>query len=78
MRLLAVGKDGTELLPLGLDNERGYLRRDLPRAVWSGSAAFTYTKTIGSRREFILRRGDSEVVLSRHWPHSILPQPSRN
>jgi hypothetical protein len=42
-----------------------YIRRDLPHAVWSGPDALTYVKKIGTRSEFILRRGTPETILSR-------------
>jgi hypothetical protein len=72
IRLLTLEDGRTELLPLGLHRADGYMTRDLPRAVWSGSDAFTYLKRIGGRNEFILRRGNTEIVLSRHWPKEML------
>jgi hypothetical protein len=59
-------------LPLGLYNEAGYVLRDVPHAVWSGSGALTYMKRIGARNEYILRRGNAEVVLSRDWPGAMV------
>jgi hypothetical protein len=74
IRLLTLDDGRTELLPLGLHGE--YITRDLPRAVWSGPDAFTYVKKIGTRNEFILRRGSSETILSRNWPKEMLwPYP---
>jgi hypothetical protein len=62
----------TELLPLGLFKQSGYGGRDLPLAAWSGPDAFTYLKRIGSRNEYIVRRGNTEIVLSRNWPAEML------
>lgn len=75
--MLSLPDGRTELLPLGLSKESVYVSRDLPRATWSGSDAFTYVKRIGSRNEYILRRGNTEIVLSRNWPADMLwPFPS--
>ena len=75
IRILTLADGKTELLPLGFHSEP-YIRRNLPRAVWSGPDAFTYVKKIGSRNEFILRRGNSETILSRDWPKEMLwPNP---
>jgi hypothetical protein len=76
IRLLTIEDGRTELLPLGLHRTEGYMTRDLPQAVWSGSDAFTYVKRIGPRNEFILRRGSTETILSRNWPKELLwPYP---
>jgi hypothetical protein len=71
-------EDGrTELLPLGLHRADGYMSRELPQAVWSGPDAFTYLKRIGTRNEFVLRRGSAETILSRNWPKEMLwPYPN--
>ncbi|HEY7288546.1 MAG TPA: hypothetical protein VH583_01830 [Vicinamibacterales bacterium] len=76
IRLLTLEDGRTELLPLGLHRAEGYVTRDLPQAVWSGPDAFTYLKRVGTRNEFILRRGSTETVLSRNWPKEMLwPYP---
>jgi hypothetical protein len=76
IRLLTLQDGRTELLPLGLHRAEGYVTRDLPQTVWSGPDAFTYLKQIGTRNEFILRRGSTETVLSRNWPKEMLwPYP---
>ena len=72
VRLMTLSDGRTELLPLNLHSESPYSSRDLPRTAWSGSDAFTYVKKIGSRHEFILRRVETEVVLSRNWPVEML------
>ena len=73
IRLMTLSDGRTELLPLGLRRESPYYSTpDLPRIAWSGSDAFTYVKRIGSRNEYILRRGETEVVLSRDWPVEML------
>jgi hypothetical protein len=75
VRMLTLEDGRTELLPLGLHRE-SYAQRDLPHAVWSGPDAFTYVKKIGTRNEFILRRGSAETILSRSWPKEMLwPYP---
>jgi hypothetical protein len=77
IRLLTLEDGRTELLPLGLHRAEGYITRDLPQTVWSGSDAFTYVKRIGTRNEFILRRGSTETILSRNWPKDMLwPYPA--
>ena len=70
--ILSLSDGRTERLPLGLARESVYIRRDLPLAVWSGPDAFTYLKRIGSRNEYIVRRGNTEIVLSRNWPAEML------
>lgn len=44
---------------------------DMPS--WRSSGEFVYLKKVGSRREVVLRRGDSERVLSAAWPSQIFP-----
>ena len=76
IRVMTLSDGRTDLLPLGLRREMPYSTRELPRATWSGSDAITYVKRIGSRNEYILRRGETEVVLSRNWPVEMLwPSP---
>lgn len=72
LRILLLSDGRTELLPLGLSKESAYIRRDLPLATWSGPDAFTYVKRIGSRNEYILRHGNTEIVLSRNWRAEML------
>jgi hypothetical protein len=80
--LLTLADGRTESIPLGLQGE--YIRRDAPRAVWSGPDAFTYVKKIDARNEFVVRRGTTETILSRTWPKEMLwpyppnPPPARN
>jgi hypothetical protein len=76
IRVSTIEDGRTELLPLGLHRADGYAARDLPQAIWSGSDAFTYLKRIGTRNEFVLRRGSAETILSRNWPKDMLwPYP---
>jgi hypothetical protein len=44
---------------------------DMPS--WRSSGEFVYLKKVGSRREVVLRRGNSERVLSAAWPSHIFP-----
>jgi hypothetical protein len=64
-------------LPLNLHNDAGYVRGDIPLAVWSGPDAITYTKQADARLEFIWRSDGSETTLSRTWPAGILPVPRK-
>jgi hypothetical protein len=73
VRLMTLSDGRTERLPLGLlRKDTPYSTGDLPTAAWSGPDAVTYVKRVGSRNEYILRRGDTEVVLSRDWPAEML------
>ena len=78
LMIVSLSDGRTELLPLGLEKESVYIRRDLPLAAWSGPDAFTYLKRMGSRNEYILRRGNTEIVLSRNWPADMLWPPPKD
>lgn len=44
----------------------------LPPPAWRSASEFTYVKNEAGRNELVLRRGKSEIVLSRSWPDRML------
>jgi hypothetical protein len=67
--VLTVADGGIEWLPQGVT---GFDNPQMTLPAWRAPGEFTYVKNEGGRNELILRRGRSEVILSRHWPDAFL------
>jgi hypothetical protein len=66
---LSLADGAIERLPQGVT---GFDGPQSPLPAWRGKGEFTYVKNEAGRNEIVLRRGDSEIVLSRDWPDALL------
>lgn len=71
--VLTLANGNIERFPQGVT---GFDNPQLPLPVWRGPGEFTYIKKVASRNELVLRRGNTEIVLSWNWPDRMLQRPS--
>lgn len=65
---LADGRVEHHAVPM-VDSEN---QKNPPLPAWRRDGEFTYLKSLPGRDELVLRRGDTEIILSQTWPAEVL------